>query len=1485
MNINDGLYPNANPGAVRNGVKSFALNIMYNDDGNTLINENGFEVYKDTTDAYGTLVGKIEVPLGVILFFKGTPDKIVYIYQTNKDVNDIKTIVFQGNFNFSIDHPISGTFTYTDESNLFITFTEGIESNNETRLLYVTDAEHKYKNYIDEPIIDNNNITINFKKNCEYILNLIPDISFPTLDISVIGGGLKAGGYQFAIAIKLHDGTYSDYSLLSPVYYAAPNYGENIKIGDVTKKGFRIKFNKAGTYKLAIVYKSATTEECYETFAIDIPDVDSSFDFTTISKMKSISIDDIIVSNTAYIKDESQTSFDGYLLRGNVVTPQYKAITDFFTTIEGGQLLQKIDIRFVRFASFGKVSDFINQSITPVIGSGVVGNFFASKDLSNSGSFKENEVYYFFITFIDHKGKYINSFPIRNAKGTYAHIIPQDKIKTLDLYGANVKVNAFLEAFNTNEKVKEFRDTIKSYAIYYAKSTPEISNWISQCFAIRDIGINDVIGDNYEDPFQSASRFRLYPIEYLVTNTTLPSFYIRGLYHNKEAKICLNNFEGKSGTDWGERNGTFIKKYFDDGNRLLLNASIQVALLTADRTLADPKKTINAGSYLGSFDRLSKYTKPTTFEKTSKDFKMSSGSNGEIKGPYETGDLVHSVIDKDTTEIANNTYYPISLNGDFYPTNNSAISNAGCDSSFKVINGSTIVQQNIFGLEKNGTSGEATINTPTETVTDIVYTKDAEEIDGGLRDIRTQKRIITTITKNTNDDNYIQKIVTISEKYIYANGYDKEEYLYQEDGTWKTTGDESKAVQVINRSEVGNILTPEQYNDILVNKSNKTDCNWILLYNENNDHYDFNIMTIFNRGIVDLNRYYDVNTIPTPDLYNLNLVAASSIYDINNTSDIVLIGDTFPACITQRCTCPGNKFNNVGDETHHNNNIYHIHRMIVTYYIKSRMNLLALHSGKNINSSIVKYKGTNNDIRFSGDANKYNLTNIIGKSKGGIDDSKATHTMSIYPTTFDYDAIIDLGYRDYTIDNFWHTTDGSAYDSEMNWKGFNDITQFESTDNIKDNFASRIIRSNVNSVESNDIGWRKFKADSYKDIPITKGSIVNLLSDAKSLYIQMEHTLFVTSIKDSLNQNEDGTYIGTSDIFERTPIEIIFNNTGKIGCNNKFSSIITRYGYFVCDNFTGIIYHVKGENDVSDISSIGFQGWFKEYIKENAINPLKSNGNFFIFDDYNSRIIFVSNNPNNAYTISYNLKTNLWISFHSYSPIITWSNRLGTFVVDTNNTKIYKINAPNKCIYFDNKIMPSIAQFIYNEEPLVSKLFNHIEWNSQLVHNWNYLNADKIKFLYDKTIDYLMINTDTQSTGILPMILDKTWYDDHTLKYKAGRYLWNLIEDHIDNDRAFQILNPSNIPFEIDRLLGIRYEPKSWYEYSKIQNQFGYITMVYLNRFIDTTTNEDIDETDVNIIIDNYSDNIDITSKDSNIKQAELRLYDINVVVTKNTRL
>lgn len=67
MKVNAGLYPNANPSLVNSDTKSYALNVLYNEDGETLINENGFEKHHDYSD-YGQCIGTIPIPVGVVLF-------------------------------------------------------------------------------------------------------------------------------------------------------------------------------------------------------------------------------------------------------------------------------------------------------------------------------------------------------------------------------------------------------------------------------------------------------------------------------------------------------------------------------------------------------------------------------------------------------------------------------------------------------------------------------------------------------------------------------------------------------------------------------------------------------------------------------------------------------------------------------------------------------------------------------------------------------------------------------------------------------------------------------------------------------------------------------------------------------------------------------------------------------------------------------------------------------------------------------------------------------------------------------------------------------------------------------------------------------------------------------------------------------------------------------------------------------------------------
>ena len=350
-------------------------------------------------------------------------------------------------------------------------------------------------------------------------------------------------------------------------------------------------------------------------------------------------------------------------------------------------------------------------------------------------------------------------------------------------------------------------------------------------------------------------------------------------------------------------------------------------------------------------------------------------------------------------------------------------------------------------------------------------------------------------------------------------------------------------------------------------------------------------------------------------------------------------------------------------------------------------------------------------------------------------------------------------------------------------------------------------------------------------------------------------------------------------MFQREPKEIIYSTTGKIGCNNRFSAIITHRGYLVCDVEKGEIYLVKNDQSVSELSDLGFKEWFKEHIYANATNPLSHSGCFFTYDEMHQRFIFTNKiiDKNGAidlyksYSISYSLKTNLWTSFHSYIGDYSYINRHGIFYITKGS--LFKTDAKNKGIYFDDVIHPSVVQFIYATEPTISKLFKHIEWRSQLI-NGLMNNEDNIRYLYNKTIDWLMFHTDVQCTGLMPMSVSPIWWDNETLKYKAGRYLWNRIEDFVENDHSQWNPNPNLINFmdkdAIDTLieLSAKYQ-KPWYDIAKFHNAWTYITMIYENKFFSQE-------------VDDYVDDI---TKYPDVTQLDLRLTNIEVMIDKDTRL
>lgn len=1369
MKVTEALYPNANPSSIKEDIKSFALNVMYNEDGGTLVNENGFKLHKDYS-FYGTCIGTIPIPTGVVLFFvdeSGVSKKDTIIYHSDSNIEDgsaakdkiYLSVAYDDQkhtvFNFSKDRPITGSYSYNKNKHLIITWTEGnTDDANETRLLNLDTVYDDYKEFFGGSYVEGETaIHYQFDENYADIasfskrLNLIPDVQYPNLTITAESGGtLLMGAYQFAIAYKLKTGEYTDYSLLSPVYYAAPLYNEDISVGNITTRQFKISLKDLDTqyskYKIGIIYKNETDEQAFEYDDLSTTEDTTVYINNTQSLIK-VDLNDIVIGTISYIKDQAHTNFNSQLIRANVSTNDVSPIDDYIKE-QNLASTAYIDVECkeanYHTTKVGSTSDFIDN------------------DLSNLTVVKDVESYFLYIGLIDYKGKLINCYPIRNTDTSYAFITPNfnNGKTTLGLYRWHINPAKFFDHLFNDSTIKDLvRFQVKAYTFFYAQANDTNHSWLSNCLILRDTYINNVIGNNYKLPFKSNERYRLYPLEYLITDTKLGKCYLNGVARSRErmtGEFCLN----RAGWEDGMEN---------------------------------------------DLDKL-------------------------YSGVFEGGDVVQSVLDSEHRKVITRKD-DISIDPMFYAADNSAISNAASESCYKI--GKLM---GYFG------------NLDASIMGDTLY------------------------ENNPYQANTIKPIGTLNEAGTYNTLVDLKDFSDR----LKSGGDAAYANKItINRQCLGN----------------------------SDDEKLFRVLTDNNRSIVDLYKdplaSVDSELYANVDPYIQNLVASSPIITIKYTItadrynlDILETetkGDTFVGWITHRCITPGYGYTHNNDTQNLHNIIEYCHRLVISYYIYSRLNIQCLHSGNSINTRVYK-------IFERGILNMYNMSS----SNENPDDTE--NSVKDSSRNSEFSKVNDLAYRSQKIDNYWHTDEGACYDMAMNHDGFKDATITKDFEEYTNNYPARIIRSNVNPSEATDLGWRKYKANNYKDISIQKGQIENIMSDDVSLYIQQRFSLLVAAIKDTLSGggNDDATYVGTSDIFQREPKEVIFSTTGKIGCNNRFSATVISLGYIVCDNEKGEIFICKSDTGVKEISDIGFKEWFKYHVPKDAINPYTANGTYFLYDELNNRLIFTCKvldvngdiDTSKAYTVSYSFKTGTWSSFHSYIGDYAYVNRKNSFYLK--DSKIYEINAANKGIYFDNTINPSIVQFIYATEPTISKLFKHIEWRTQLIDGLLH-KLKKIRYIYDKTFDHLMINTDVQSTGLIRLTKLPEWYASTDIKYKADRWLYNLIEDRIKTDSDYWNFNTNFLPFlsakDVDDMIAIStIASKPWYEYAKIQNAWAYITFIYDNKFFNPNNDAYVETKDTKQLPFDYDEVITNDNLgNQEVKQLELRFTHVDVDVVKNNRV
>ena len=324
------------------------------------------------------------------------------------------------------------------------------------------------------------------------------------------------------------------------------------------------------------------------------------------------------------------------------------------------------------------------------------------------------------------------------------------------------------------------------------------------------------------------------------------------------------------------------------------------------------------------------------------------------------------------------------------------------------------------------------------------------------------------------------------------------------------------------------------------------------------------------------------------------------------------------------------------------------------------------------------------------------------------------------------------------------------------------------TDSLQNDFPTRTHRSAKADTTSLIDNYRIFLANEFKDLPKNRGDLWKLSSFNNLLYFHMQESLFAAKGKQSL-QMKDGSesFVGSGDIFQQEPDEIIQTKGGYGGTSSQWAAITTRFGYFFIDSKSRKVF-LMGE-ELQEISAIGMEDWFKtnltfvleQYGFINTYdNPIFGFGYSSIWDPKNRRIIltkreyeptpyFISNSSSitfntttgkfmiggtrlewsdtnyfkrGGWTISYSPESSTWTSFHDYIPYIYFNTSTDFYSLTDKyprpvSSALFDTTFGNAGIWKHNS--PTNRGILYQEGGTGSANTLYVDFEIEFIHNEN----------------------------------------------------------------------------------------------------------------------------------------------------------------------
>lgn len=419
-------------------------------------------------------------------------------------------------------------------------------------------------------------------------------------------------------------------------------------------------------------------------------------------------------------------------------------------------------------------------------------------------------------------------------------------------------------------------------------------------------------------------------------------------------------------------------------------------------------------------------------------------------------------------------------------------------------------------------------------------------------------------------------------------------------------------------------------------------------------------------------------------------------------------------------------------------------------------------------------------------------------------------------------------------------------------------------------YKNRLLYSEKSFQDDLGDNYRTYLANNYVDLSSDRGPITSLNYRNNKLIVRYTDGLTILYPNPQMLQtDQNSVYIGAGDFLSLPDSEIMRSDSGYAGQQSVYAECMTPYGVVWADETRGKIFMF--DDNLEEISRYKMYHWFEKNMKSFIKEDLKYYGLEYNPDEFGIRMTYdpkferlivhkkdfkftkkfkdeligdITIEPNGirhndtlylfsnkeyfinkSWTISYSIRTKVWISWHSYQPDYM-SYGANTFYTSFNN-QLWSHDEYHRFNEFYGTKFPFIVEF-------VNKQLN--TFNLHAVHYWAYgqdYDSDTDQWNEnDLTFNKAIFYTNDQSSGIVSLevpanefestqfFTDKKWAirTDKNWKVASIRDIsngspvttsnWNELQDYFTDVNGYIDKVPTNVNVNVDQYLQNEFRDK-----------------------------------------------------------------------------